>query len=35
MSLVDDNRVIGTQQAVTLDLGQQDAVGHQLDGAGG
>ena len=33
--LVDDQRVVGAQQRVGLRLGQQDAVGHQLDvGAG-
>jgi hypothetical protein len=33
--LVDDQRVVGAQQRVALRLGQQDAVGHQLDrGAG-
>ena len=31
MGLVDDERVIGAQQRVGLRLGQQDAVGHQLD----
>ena len=29
--LVDDQRVVGFQQRVGLRLGQQDAVGHQLD----
>ncbi len=29
--LVDDDRVVAEQHAVTLDLGQQDAVGHHLD----
>ena len=29
--LVDDQRVVGPQQRVALRLGQQDAVGHQLD----
>ena len=29
--LVDDQRVVGAQQRVALRLGQQDAVGHQLD----
>ena len=29
--LVDDQRVVGAQQRVGLRLGQQDAVGHQLD----
>jgi hypothetical protein len=34
--LVDDDRVVGAQQRVALGLGEQDAVGHQLDaGAGG
>ena len=33
--LVDDQRVVGLQQRIGLRLGQQDAVGHQLDrGAG-
>ena len=31
MRLVDDERVVLTQHPVVLDLGQQDAVGHQLD----
>ncbi len=31
MRLVDDQRVVPAQVAVRLDLGQQDAVGHQLD----
>ena len=29
--LVDDQRVVAAQQPVLLDLGEQDAVGHQLD----
>ena len=29
--LVDDDRVVGPQQRIALRLGQQDAVGHQLD----
>ena len=29
--LVDDQRVVGAEIAVALDLGEQDAVGHQLD----
>ena len=29
--LVDDDRVVGAQQRIILRLGQQDAVGHQLD----
>ena len=29
--LVDDQRVVGTQHPVVLELGEQDAVGHQLD----
>jgi hypothetical protein len=29
--LVDDQRVVLVQQPVVRDLGQQDAVGHQLD----
>ncbi|WP_287879597.1 DEAD/DEAH box helicase, partial [Aquitalea sp.] len=29
--LVEDDRVVREQLAVTLDLGEQDAVGHQLD----
>src|SRR5699024_2513693 len=28
--LVDDDRVIARQQAIAADLGQQDAVGHEL-----
>ncbi len=32
VGLVDDQRVVFVQPAVALDLGQQDAVGHQLDG---
>jgi hypothetical protein len=31
MRLVDDDRVVGGERAVRLRLGQQDAVGHQLD----
>ena len=31
--LVDDDRVVGQELAVALQLGQQDAVGHQLDQA--
>ena len=31
MCLVDDDRVVRTQVAIPLDLGQQDAVGHHLD----
>ena len=31
MRLVDDERVIPAQQRVAVYLGQQDAVGHQLD----
>ena len=31
MRLVDDDRVVGAQLAVRVDLGQQDAVGHHLD----
>jgi hypothetical protein len=31
MRLVDDQRVIPAQHPITLDLGQQDAVGHHLD----
>ena len=34
MRLVDDDRVVAAQQPVALDLGQQDAVGHQLDQGG-
>ena len=30
--LVDDDRVVMFEQRIALDLGQQDAVGHQLDG---
>ena len=33
--LVDDQRVVGLQQRVVLRLGQQDAVGHQLDAGAG
>ena len=32
--LVDDDRVVAAQVAVALQLGEQDAVGHQLDPAG-
>ena len=31
MRFIDDQRVIAAQQPVVLCLGQQDAVGHQLD----
>ena len=31
VGLVDDDRVVAAQQAVALQLGQQDAVGHELD----
>ena len=31
MRLVEDQRVVAQQAAVALDLGEQDAVGHQLD----
>lgn len=31
VGLVDDDRVVRAQLAVRLDLGEQDAVGHQLD----
>ena len=31
MGLVDDERVVGAQHPVPLDLGEQDAVGHDLD----
>ena len=31
MGLVEDQRVVAQQTAVALDLGEQDAVGHQLD----
>ena len=34
MRLVHDNRVVGREIAVGLDLRQQDAVGHELDAAG-
>ena len=35
VGLVDDQRVVGLEQRIGLGLGQQDAVGHQLDrGAG-
>jgi hypothetical protein len=30
VSLVHDDRVVGRQQPVTLQLGQEDAVGHEL-----
>ncbi len=33
--LVDDQRVVGAQQRVVLRLGQQDAVGHELDRCAG
>ncbi len=33
MRLVDDQRVVARQPAVRGDLGQQDAVGHELDAA--
>jgi hypothetical protein len=32
VGLVDDQRVVAAEVAVGADLGQQDAVGHQLDG---
>ena len=35
VGLVDDDRVVAAQVAVALQLGQQDAVGHQLDPARG
>ena len=31
VGLVDDDRVVGVEEAVPLRLGEQDAVGHQLD----
>ena len=31
MGLVEDEGVVAQQAAVALDLGEQDAVGHQLD----
>ncbi len=34
VGLVDDDRVVGAQLAVRLDLGEQDAVRHQLDEGG-
>ena len=34
MRLVDDDRVVAAQLPVALQLGEQDAVGHQLDPAG-
>ena len=34
VGLVDDDRVVLAQVAVALQLGEQDAVGHQLDAAG-
>ena len=33
MRLVDDDGVVGAQERVGLRLGQQNAVGHQLDGS--
>ena len=33
MRLVDDQRVVGFEQRVGLGFGQQNAVGHQLDGS--
>ena len=33
MRFVDDDRVVGVEEAITLCLGEQDAVGHQLDQA--
>ena len=33
--LVDDDRVVGAQQRIALRLGEQDAVGHQLDAGAG
>ena len=35
VGLVDDDRVVATQHRVGLDLGEQDAVGHELDQGGG
>jgi len=34
VGLIDDDRVVGEQLSVGLDLGEQDAVGHQLDQGG-
>ena len=34
MGLIDDQRVVGTEVSVVGQLGEQDAVGHQLDGTG-
>lgn len=34
MGLVDDDGVVLIEKAVALHLGEQDAVGHQLDGGG-
>ncbi|MND85515.1 hypothetical protein D3C80_774430 [compost metagenome] len=31
MRFIDDNRVVLHQQAILLDFGQQNTVGHQLD----
>ena len=31
MGLVHDDRVVGTQKRIALRLGQEDAIGHQLD----
>ena len=35
VGLVDDEGVVGVEEAVALHLRQQDAVGHELDGGGG
>ena len=32
MSLIDDEGVIGTKLGISLSLGKQDAISHQLDG---
>jgi hypothetical protein len=34
VGLVEDERVVGPEQRVALDLGQEDAVGHELDVGG-
>src|SRR5690606_5376902 len=34
VGLVDDDRVVGAQEPVVLELGEEDAVGHELDEAG-
>ncbi len=34
MSFIDDQRVVGAEIPVVGQLGEQDAIGHQLNGAG-